>query len=217
MYELDIKKRILFRNDDFIAVLKYSGESYHNDNKEEVGFFNNVKAALGINLYSVHRLDKDTSGIMLFALNLNAHKQLLDLFSQRQIYKVYLALSDKKPKKKQGIIKGDLESTRGGSYKLTFGMSNPSITRFKSFKKEDIYFFLFRPKTGRTHQLRVVAKSLGSSILGDSRYGGTSAKRMYLHCYQMKFSWNDEVINIKSDPSEVDFLIFKDYFNEELK
>ena len=217
MFELDVKKRILFQNDDFVAVLKYSGESYHNDKSGDVGFFNKVKASLGINLYSVHRLDKDTSGIMLFALNLNAHKKLLKLFSNRLIYKVYLALSDKKPKKKQGIIKGDLEATRGGSYKLTFNMTNPSITRFKSFHLEKYYFLLFRPKTGRTHQLRVVAKSLGSSIIGDKRYGGSSAKRMYLHCYRMKFDWNGNEVDIISEPSEVDFLIFKDHFNEELK
>lgn len=214
---MDIKKRIIFKNNDFIAVLKYSGESYHNDQVGDQGFFNQVKSALKVDLYSVHRLDKDTSGIMLFALSRISHKILLDLFSNRKIKKTYFALSDKKPKKKQGIVKGDIQATRGGSYKLTFKMLNPSITRFKSFKLDSLFFFLLAPRTGRTHQLRVVAKSLGSPIIGDQRYGGTKAERMFLHCYRLQFIWNDKNIDIISRPVESEFLKFEDYFNHELK
>lgn len=217
MIEFDIKKRLIFENNDFIAVVKYSGESFHNDDQDKVGFFNLVKQAIEKEIFSVHRLDKGTSGIMLFALNKSAQKRLLDMFSKREINKTYIALSRNKPKKKQGNIVGDLVKSRGGNYKLSFEKTNPSITRFKSFQNGELFFFLYSPKTGRTHQIRVVAKSLKSPILGDERYGAQSAKRMFLHCLKLSFIWNDKKVEIINRPSEDEFLIFKDYFNEEIK
>lgn len=218
MFEFDMKKRLIYECDDFIAVLKYSGESYHNDNEDEIGFFNMVRDELKRDIYSVHRLDKDTSGIMLFAKTPSAQKELLHLFKERRIEKTYFALSDKKPKKKMGNIIGDLVSTRGGNYKLTHEKSNPAITRFNSYKGDSgLFFFRYFPKTGRTHQLRVVAKSLGASILGDKRYGGSEYKRMMLHCYKLVFKWKDEDLTIISIPSEDEFMDFSAYFNAEMK
>ena len=111
------------------------------------------------------------------------------LLANKKVTKTYIALSDKKPRKKQGRVKGDLEKGRGGSYHLKRTLENPSITDFQSryLEKFELREFELMPKTGKTHQLRVVMKSLGSPILGDKRYGGSEASRMYLHASKLTF------------------------------
>lgn len=210
-------EQIIFENDDLIAVYKESGISFHNDDAKSKGFFNAVQGVLGQKIYSVHRLDKDTSGLILFAKNIQTQKEISNLFENRKIKKTYFALSGKKPKKKQGTIKGDLKSTRGGSYKLTREMKNPSVTKFKSFKNGNYYFFILSPITGFTHQLRIVCKSLGSPILGDTRYGGGEFNSMLLHAYRLEFNLNEIIYDIKAHPKEVLLNEYIDYFSEEIK
>jgi len=217
MYELELEKRLIFENNDFIIVQKKSGESFHNDVSGGVGFFNALQDRLGVKLYSVHRLDKATSGLMLMAKNARAQSSLSKLFRDNKIFKQYIAISLSKPKKKQGIVKGDLESSRGGNYKLTRTQDNPSITRFKSFKGEGEYFFNLYPKTGKTHQLRVIAKSLGSPILGDVRYSNDQAQRMYLHAYKLSFRLDNQEHEFICSPNDEKFNVYESYFSEEMK
>ena len=147
-------------------------------------------------LYLVHRLDKMTSGLLLLARHAQAASILSQQFQQRTVEKYYLALSDQKPRKKQGLIKGDMERSRRGSWKLTTGLRNPAITRFFSCAPmPGLRLFLLRPLTGKTHQLRVALKSVGAAIIGDTRYHGVSepsADRGYLHAWGLAFDWQGE-------------------------
>jgi len=195
---LDIQ--IVTQNSDFVVVNKPQNTSFHAE-ENVAGFFSLVENHLQTKLWPVHRLDKVTSGLLIFALNKDAASTLSELFARKQVRKTYLAISDKKPKKKQGKIVGDMEKSRGGSWKLVRQKDNPAITRFFSAaNRNGERLFWLLPETGKTHQLRVAMKSLGSPILGDARYGGSSADRCYLHAYQLSFPWRDEIISIQCLP-----------------
>lgn len=191
---------ILFENSDLIAVDKPADYNFHTED-DSLGFAASFQQAYGSKLFPLHRLDKITSGLLLFAKNSNAAKQAGKLFEQRQINKTYIALSSKKPKKKQGRIIGDMIKARNGSWKLAHTKEKPAITLFQSQALQPgIRFFWIRPSTGKTHQIRVALKSIGSPILGDLRYSGESADRGYLHAYQLNFCWKGEEVSIKSQP-----------------
>ncbi len=156
----------------------------------------------GIKLWMVHRLDKVTSGVLLFAKNAEAAAQFTTLFSEQRIQKTYIALSQSKPKRKQGRIKGDMVSARNGSYKLLKTVTNPAVTDFFSLSVEPgIRLFICRPKTGKTHQIRVALKSEGSSILGDQRYGELS-DRTYLHAWRIDFNYQNATFHVEAAPLE---------------
>ena len=122
----------------------------------------------------VHRLDKDTSGVMIAAWDDEALAFLSGQFKVRKVRKTYAALVHGNPKEKQGCI--DKKIIRSVRDRKTFTVSDkegrPSLTYFclvRSF--ENYSLLLLRPKTGRTHQLRVHLKYLGNPILGDPIYG----------------------------------------------
>lgn len=178
---------------DFLLINKHPGVSFHSAG-EEGGIVSCLRSEPGINnLYTVHRLDKMTSGLLLFAKNRKAAGELSGQFRNRQVEKYYLAVSDRKPKKKQGLIKGDMEKARRGTWKLARTMSNPAVTRFFSCSMgKGMRLFILRPHTGKTHQLRVALKSIGAPVLGDPVYHkkekeGKAPDRGYLHSYALRF------------------------------
>ena len=114
-----------------------------------------------------------------------------------------LAITEGKPTKKQGSIKGGIEKSRRGTWKLTRDSQNFSVTQFKSLSIESgKRLFLVKPLTGKTHQIRVVLKSLASPILGDSLYAGAEAERVYLHAWQLSFTLGDEVFRFSCWPEQ---------------
>ena len=126
-----------------------------------------------------------------------------DLFAAKTMRKTYLALGTDKPSKKQGWIKGDMEKSRRGTWKLMRSMENPAVTKFNSHSLEPgLRLFVLHPHTGKTHQLRVAMKSLGSPILGDTLYGGKPASRMFLHAWKIKFDYQDQTFEIVAPLSE---------------
>lgn len=176
---------------DFVVIDKQPGTSFHSESGD-AGLFEQCKQQQGLKaLYPVHRLDKMTSGLLVFAKNKYTAQCLGELFESQQVEKYYLAISDKKPKKKQGLIKGDMAASRRGSYKLMSSNSNPAFTQFFSRSVGNgRRLFLLKPSTGKTHQLRVAMKSIAAPIMGDSRYypGCPALDRGYLHAYQIGFS-----------------------------
>lgn len=145
----------------------------------------------------VHRLDTGTSGCLILAKHKAAAAALGDLFARRKIEKYYFALSDKKPKKKQGLVKGDMQAARRGDRKLVNTTENPAITQyFSASVGPSLRLFICRPLTGKTHQIRVALKSQGAPILGDGRYGNTLASRMYLFSYALRFEYQSKPIEI---------------------
>ncbi len=160
-----------------------------------------ARTDFGAPLLPVHRLDAATSGIVLFAKSAFVAAAVGTLFEGHKIRKVYLALSDQKPKKKQGTVIGDMEKSRNGCWRLTRKRLNPAITEFKTFgAADDDRLFVLFPKTGKTHQLRVCMKALGAPIVGDDRYGGAPAERLYLHAYQLSFDLLGQSYRLISEP-----------------
>ncbi|AFU18476.1 TIGR01621 family pseudouridine synthase [Actinobacillus suis] len=200
------KLTICFQHHDFVVIDKPVGVSVHKD-EEAVGLTEKLAKQLQVEqVWLVHRLDKVTSGLLIFALNKQAAVHFYHLFEQHKIEKTYWALSDQKPKKKQGKISGDMQKSRNGAWKLCHSKQNPAVTQFISYSLEpNLRHFILQPKTGKTHQLRVAMKSLGSPILGDQLYAGTEADRVYLHAYQLKFEYQGESFCIQSPPTSGQF------------
>ncbi|WP_375055025.1 TIGR01621 family pseudouridine synthase [Zobellella sp. DQSA1] len=189
---------ILLRHDHFYVINKPAGIGMHQEG-DSPGLVRRLSEELGEPLYPVHRLDKMTTGALLLARNPDANRELSRQFAERSTRKLYLALSDRKPTKKQGLIRGDMEKARGGSWKLCRTQLNPAVTRFYSGLLDNgLRAFLLQPHTGKTHQLRVALRSLGSPILGDERYGGSPADRGYLHAWQLEFGYGGEALLVRA-------------------
>jgi tRNA pseudouridine32 synthase/23S rRNA pseudouridine746 synthase len=146
-----------------------------------------------------------TSGLVIFAKSSEIAAVFGKMFENREVEKYYLALSMRKPKKKMGWIKGDMASARRGDYKLLTTMANPAITQFISCAlRTHERFFLIKPHTGKTHQIRVALKSLGSPIAGDERYAQADIARTedrgYLHAYALRFTLNNELFSFVLPP-----------------
>jgi len=184
-----LKIEIISEHADWLVAYKPENLDFH-DSQGEPGFFSLLSDQVGYKLYPVHRLDKPTSGLMLVAKNESACRQLNELFRDGNIDKFYLAVVSNKLKKKQGKVKGDMAKARNGSFKLLKTLENPALTQFISVSLMPKYrLCLLKPKTGRTHQLRVALKSLAAPIVGDKRYGGEVSDRLYLHAYGLAFEW----------------------------
>lgn len=184
--------KIIKNHDDFLLINKSPGVSFHKGDDPE-GLVDQLKKEPGINeLYTLHRLDKVTSGLLLFAKNPETAKEISRQFRKRQVEKYYIALSDRKPRKSQGLIKGDMIKSRRGAWKLLRTMNNPALTQFFSCSAgKGLRLFIVRPRTGKTHQVRVALKSIGSPVLGDHLYHAKGEMeeidRTYLHSYAIIF------------------------------
>lgn len=172
---------------DFVLLNKAAGISFHSE--DGPGLVVLAEKQLGYKLYPVHRLDKVTSGLILLARTSEVASELTQLFSHHQVEKYYLALSLSKPAKKQGWVKGDMTPARRGAWKLLSSQHNPAVSYFISRGFENLPFraFLVKPYSGKTHQIRVALKSAGAAIAGDALYQGSTADRVYLHAYALRF------------------------------
>ena len=147
------------------------------------------------NLHIVHRLDKETSGVMLLAKHPEAAKGLEKLFYDRKMNKVYHAIVKGKPKKMSGVIDVPLYMVSKSKGKKVLGVKGSgeplkAQTSYRIVKELGSNWLVeCYPKSGRTHQIRVHLESIGLSILGDSQYGSAKEKasRMMLHCSQLSF------------------------------
>lgn len=192
---------LIYQHSDFIIANKPAGIDFHN-NQDKLGFYHQVKSQLDLTaLYPVHRLDKDTSGLIIFAKTLAAEHYFNQALQQSGIEKYYLAISHNKPKQKQGRVIGDMEKSRNKAWKITRTNLNPAKTFFYSYGLGNkLRLFLLKPYTGKTHQLRVAMRSLSAAILGDTIYKGESADRLYLHAYALKFNYLGQDIEITNLP-----------------
>jgi tRNA pseudouridine32 synthase/23S rRNA pseudouridine746 synthase len=198
--------QIIFQNSDFVIINKPANLNFHS--QEGAGAVVLTQELLKVEqLYSVHRLDKMTSGLLILAKTKQSARLFGALFEARQIEKYYLAISVRKPKKKQGWIKGDMASGRRGSYKFVKSSNNPAITQFISAAlRTHERLFLVKPHTGKTHQIRVALKSIGAPIAGDIRYAKSDEakveERGYLHAYALRFSFGDSTYEFTCNPDE---------------
>jgi tRNA pseudouridine32 synthase/23S rRNA pseudouridine746 synthase len=198
--------KIVFENSDFVIINKPSMLNFHSE--EAAGVVVLAQQILGLKqLYSVHRLDKMTSGLLILAKTKESAAEFTTLFEARRIEKYYLAISLRKPKKKQGWIKGDMGSSRRGSYKFLSTNNNPAVTQFISHAlRVHERLFLVKPHTGKTHQIRVALKSIGAPIAGDIRYANSTEaqkeERGYLHAYALRFEFKGKAFTFTCKPDE---------------
>jgi 23S rRNA pseudouridine955/2504/2580 synthase len=152
----------------------------------------------------VHRLDKDTSGVLLVARTSSAASGLSAALAQRDASKVYWALTRGVPKQRHGFIKGAL-AKEGGRGKERMAISEGEEAKFALTEYavidtagDEFAFVAARPVTGRTHQIRVHLASLGTPIVGDFKYGGPDAKgkgeiadKLHLHAREIDIARPD--------------------------
>lgn len=203
---------ILLNHPDFFIINKPVGIGVHSEKNSDAeaqqGLLIRLKEQTNWSqLYPVHRLDKVTSGVMLIAKNADSASELSQLFQNREIEKYYLVISDKKPKKKQGMVKGEMQPARRSQWKLipeknSDKNNNYTVTQFFSMGLENgSRLYLVKPLTGKTHQIRVMMKSLGATIVGDKLYSGSHSDRCYLHAYALKFSYQHKQYYVLCPPS----------------
>lgn len=203
---------IIENNPHFCVVYKKPGASFHSE-AGDPGLFELVKQRCKFTeLFPVHRLDKMTSGLLVMAKTAAANQSLCEQFERRQVEKFYLAISQKKPAKKEGLVKGDMQPSRRGTWMLTKQLNNPAITQFFSKGVGDgRRLFVVRPSTGKTHQIRVALKSIGAPIAGDNLYGDSAQQagvdRGYLHAYSLAFMYDEKHYRYTCLPREGQWFI----------
>jgi 23S rRNA pseudouridine1911/1915/1917 synthase len=187
---------ILYLDDNVIVINKPSGVLSHakgalNDEFTVAEFFrkyttyNTDSNRPGI----IHRLDRDTSGVMIGARNPETAIMLQKQFSDRKVKKVYFAILDGVPKLDKANI--DLPIGRNPTAPSTFRVDSKgksAITKYEVIASNDKYSLVkLQPQTGRTHQLRVHMKYINTPILGDRVYG-KPADRLYLHAFSLEIT-----------------------------
>jgi tRNA pseudouridine32 synthase/23S rRNA pseudouridine746 synthase len=209
--------KIVEDHKDFLLISKDPDVSFHKEG-ESTGLVDTVRSDSGLNeLYAVHRLDKITSGLLLFAKNRDSAKKLATQFRKKIIRKYYLAVSDRRPKKKQGLVQGDMAKARRGSWRLLRTMENPAVTQFFSTSMGNkLRLFILRPYTGKTHQVRVAMKSIGSPVLGDPLYHkkeDAGIDRVYLHSYAISFTLYRRIYRFTHKPDSGRYFIDKAFLD----
>lgn len=140
----------------------------------------------------VHRLDKDTSGVLIIALSSKAAKSLTESFRNRRTNKIYWALNKGRPDMPNGTVNAPLDKEPGtrGERMMVSDKGKRAVTDFVVMDSalKETSWVAFKPVTGRTHQIRVHAALLGVPIIGDGKYGGKEAfldgavsKKLHLH------------------------------------
>lgn len=199
----DIPLDILFENKDLIVINKPAGMVVHPAAGHDSGTL--VHAVLGHNPDIegiggeerpgiVHRLDRDTSGLIVVAKNDGAHRWLHDQFRLRKVEKTYLALVDGKPPTPSGRVDAPIGRDSVHRKKMAVlgpGKGRESISEYQSIESFKNHTLLeFHPLTGRTHQVRLHCAFLGCPIVGDTVYGrkkpSLDLQRYFLHAYRLR-------------------------------
>ena len=193
-----IKKSVVFRNKNFVVINKWSGIACQRGSKINISIDDLIKFLATENDAPklVHRLDKDTSGLLIVALNLNAARFFHKLLSTKKITKTYFAIVKNKPKKNKGIFNDRLSNT---------GKTLDASTKYEVIKvlKNKLYFLKLQPSSGRKHQIRMHCYLNQSPILGDKKYyqynKDANQKNLFLHAGQLNFVDQDnQNVNINA-------------------
>ena len=189
------ENQIIDNNENFIVLNKSSGISVQGGTKSKknlVDIFSKSEIFQGTKPYSVHRLDKDTSGVFIIAKNRESAQILTSLFRLRKVHKTYLAICHGELVKNSGEWNNDLTRYDGKKKFI-----EKARTLFKVLdKNSEASLVELKPITGRKHQLRKQLYALGQPIFGDIKYKLPNTtrginKNLMLHSYQIKFKIND--------------------------
>ncbi len=184
----DIERLIIFENDDFIVLNKPSGMlSIPDRTQSQTSLKDHLLNRYG-SIFTVHRLDKDTSGVIVFAKNEFTHKHLSVQFEERSTDKIYTGLVLGKPAANTGVIDEPIaEHFSQKGMMMIAAKGKPSITEYKILEPFKLFTWMqFHILTGRTHQIRVHMKHIGHSIACDELYG--DGKPILLSSFKKKFN-----------------------------
>jgi 23S rRNA pseudouridine1911/1915/1917 synthase len=197
-----IPLEILFENQDLLVINKPAGMVVHPAVGHTRGTLVNAALAHAPDMEGVggeirpgivHRLDKDTSGLILIAKNERAHRMLQDQFRLRQVKKIYLALVDGKPPTPEGRIEAPIGRDPKDRKRMAVvpeSKGRQAVSEYRTLKSYPLHTLLeVHPLTGRTHQIRLHLAFLGCPVVGDTIYGRKKASlpidRHFLHAYQL--------------------------------
>jgi len=203
---------VLENNENFIVINKPTGipvQPGTKSLKNIIDILKNTKYFENSKPFIVHRLDKETSGVLIIAKNRKFAQLFTTLFRIRKIHKSYLAIVYGKVKKSIRVMRDNLIYFENNK-KIT----QKAISNLKIIKSNDDYTFLeLNPVTGRKHQLRKQLLNIGSPIVGDDKYFLNNRKRikiksLMLHAHKIKFMINNVQYNFKANYNSVfeDFL-----------
>ena len=220
--QADVDLPILYENDDVIVVNKPSGLLTHAkgglSDEPTVAEIIRPKTSFATDTDRpgiVHRLDRDTSGLLIITKNPESAAHLQRQFAERTAKKTYIAITDGKPKLNAAKI--DLPIGRNPSAPSTFRIDpngKPAQTTYHVLAENDAQSLIeLKPTTGRTHQLRVHLAHLNAPILGDRVYGKSSDCRMMLHAQKLEITLpsGERKVFEAAIPDE-----FKKFFPEDL-
>ena len=201
----DIPLDVVFENDDLIVIDKPAGMVVHPAAGHDSGTL--VHAVLGYDPDIegvggeerpgvVHRLDKDTSGLILLAKNDRAHRWLQEQFRDRKVQKTYIALVDGAPPTPSGRVEAPIGRDPSHRKRMAIvpeGKGREAVSEYRTLETFPNHTLLeFHPLTGRTHQIRLHCAFLGCPIVGDGVYGRKRSTielgRHFLHAYQLRIA-----------------------------
>ena len=188
------KSSIIFESEDFMVINKWTGISVQGVNNNEISI-DDIIINISDKFNLVHRLDKDTSGLLIIAKNYKSVKIFGKLFRDHEILKMYLAFCQGVPRNLNSIVK--LKINKKNSKK-----NLKTITKYKVVNKSSkISLILYKPLTGKTHQLRIVSKYLNCPIIGDRKYGKNknySKEQLMLNAFYLKFTFKNHQYEFQS-------------------
>ena len=188
------EKSILHENSNFLVIDKWSGISTQGGTNITISIDTIIKN-ISSNYNLVHRLDRETSGLLLIAKNLKYTKIFGKLFKLQKIKKIYLALCEGKPKLKESYVDLTIKDKDKNN-------SVETKTYYKVISyNQKTSLIQFEPKTGKKHQLRIVAKNLGCPIVGDNKYNlnqSNKQENLKLNAHKLEFNIENIVFNYKS-------------------
>jgi tRNA pseudouridine32 synthase / 23S rRNA pseudouridine746 synthase len=188
---------LLYEDPDLIAVNKPVGVSSIPERDLAVPSVRTLlEKQLGTRLFTVHRLDKEVSGVMLFAKTADAHRYLNAAFFDRNVKKTYIALVHGVVASDSGTIDAPIRQFGSGRMGVDAKNGKPSITRYKVLERRDPFTLVEAyPLSGRRHQIRVHFYHIGHPIAGDMRYGKIMEQnpftRIMLHAWRISWKKRD--------------------------
>jgi len=208
--------QILYEDDQLLAVNKPAGLVVHGGSGYRAGLVEALRVVRGLpELKLAHRLDRDTSGVLLMAKDLAALRRLNQAFRVREMQKVYVALVAGQPTAARGRLHSHLQKggLRGGERVVSHDQQRgkEAITDYRLVMRLDWQGFAgallaLQPHSGRTHQLRVQLAEFGHAILGDGKYGRREHNRAFkslggsglaLHAWRLRFAHPDDGCTIE--------------------
>ncbi|MEJ5351570.1 MAG: RluA family pseudouridine synthase [Melioribacteraceae bacterium] len=185
--------KILYEDNNVIAVDKPEGISSIKESDKSIETVHSIlQKKYEEKLFIVHRLDKDVSGVLIFAKNSSMHKFLNQQFENHLVEKNYVALVHGILKEDSGLINKKIRQFGSGRMGIDEVQGKESRTKFNVIERFNSYTLLkLTPETGRRHQLRVHLYSIGHPIVGDLKYGEKNSQknfsRLMLHAEEIEF------------------------------